>query len=89
MTESSDIDTLAVEVSGTKRQYSFKDKHVVIIFYLLNKGNKLKLPEIRRPDEVRRTKIPTILFSIRWFIILLAGAMFLRSKSKGRMRQVF
>ena len=25
---------------------------VVIIFHLLNKGNKLKLTEVRRPDEV-------------------------------------
>jgi len=35
-----------------QRQYSFKDKHVVIIFHLLNKRNKLKLSEARRSDEV-------------------------------------
>ena len=27
--------------------YSFKDEHVVAIFHLLHKGNKLKLPEVR------------------------------------------
>ena len=32
--------------------YSFKDEHVVTIFHLLHKGNKLKLPEVRRPSEV-------------------------------------
>jgi len=56
--ESFDTDTLTVEVFGTKRQYSFKDKHVVIIFHLLNDDNKLKLPETRRPDEVGRINDP-------------------------------
>jgi len=28
------------------RQYSFKDEHVITIFHLLNKGNKLKLPDV-------------------------------------------
>jgi len=27
--------------------YSFKDEQVVMIFHLLHKGNKLKLPEAR------------------------------------------
>ena len=63
--QSSDIDTLIVEVSGEtqskkgnsnktleyQRQYSFRDKHVVTIFHLLKKGNKLKLQEARRSDE--------------------------------------
>ena len=40
------------------RQYSFQDEQVVTIFYLLNKGNKLKLPEVRHPDEVGRTNHP-------------------------------
>ena len=35
--------------------YSFKDEQVVIIFHLLHKGNKLKLPEVRWPNEVGRT----------------------------------
>ena len=28
---------------------------MVPIFHLLNKGNKLKLPEVRRPEEIERT----------------------------------
>ena len=64
MAESSDTSGLGVyggtrskkgnsnRTSGYQRQYSFKDEHVVILFHLLNKGNKLKLPEARRPDEV-------------------------------------
>ena len=35
--------------------YSFKDEQVVIIFHLLHKGNKFKLPEVRRFNEVGRT----------------------------------
>jgi len=31
---------------------------VVTIFHLLNKGNKLKLPEIRRLEEIERTNDP-------------------------------
>ena len=59
--ESFDTDTLTVWVSGIKeyqRQYSFKDEHVVTLFHLHNKGNKLKLPEARCPDEVGRTNGP-------------------------------
>ena len=33
-------------------QYSFREDQVVTIFHLLNKGNKLKLPEVKRPEEV-------------------------------------
>ena len=44
--------------SEYQRQYSFKDEHVVTLFHLLNKGNKLKLPEARRPDEVGWTNDP-------------------------------
>ena len=32
--------------------YSFKDEQVVAIFHLLHKGNKFKLREARRPNEV-------------------------------------
>jgi len=39
--------------------YSFKDEQVVTIFHLLHKGNKLKLPEVRWPNEVGRTNKPT------------------------------
>ena len=40
------------------KQYSFKDEQVVAIFHLLHKGNKLKLPEARRPNKVGRTNDP-------------------------------
>ena len=33
------------------KRYSFKDEQVVTIFYLFQKGNKLKLPEARRPND--------------------------------------
>ena len=34
-----------LEFKSSQRQYSFKDEHVMTIFHLLNKINKLKLPE--------------------------------------------
>jgi len=40
------------------RQYSFKDEHVDSLFKLLNKSNKLKLSEARRPEEVSKTDNP-------------------------------
>ena len=40
------------------KQYSFKDEHVISLFKLLHKSNKLKLPEARRPKEVGRTVEP-------------------------------
>jgi len=40
------------------KQYSFKDEQVVAIFYLLHKGNKLKLPDVRRPNEMGRMNDP-------------------------------
>jgi len=46
-----------LETKFSLKQYSFKDEQGVIIFHLLNKGNKLKLTEVRRPDEVGRTNI--------------------------------
>jgi len=39
-------------------QYFFKDEQVVTIFHLLPKGNKLKLLEARRPNEVGHTSDP-------------------------------
>jgi len=48
---------------------------------MLNKGNKLKLPEAKRPDEVGQTNDPNYCL-LGWFIILLAGAMSLRTKLK-------
>jgi len=46
------------EFKFSPKQYSFKDEQVVTIFYLLQKGNKLKLSEARRPNEVKRTNDP-------------------------------
>jgi len=36
--------------------YSFKDEHVVSLFKLLQKRYRLKLPEIRFPEEVGKTE---------------------------------
>jgi len=35
--------------------YSFKDEHVVSLFKLLQKSNKFKLSDIRRPEEVGKS----------------------------------
>jgi len=40
------------------RQNFFKDEHVDSLFKLLNKSNRLKLPEARRPEEVGKTDNP-------------------------------
>jgi len=40
------------------KQYSFKDDQVVTIFHLFHKGNKLKLSDARRPNEIGRTNDP-------------------------------
>jgi len=32
--------------------YSFKDEHVISLIKLLQKSNRLNLPEIRRPKEM-------------------------------------
>jgi len=93
-TEYSDTSTLKVyggtrskkgnsnRISEYQRQYFFKNEHVVTFFHLLNKNYELKLPEARCLDEVDKRTIPTIVFFIGWFIILLAGAISLRTKSK-------
>jgi len=39
--------------------YSFKDEHVVSLFKLFQKSNKLKLLPIRHPEEVRKTDDPS------------------------------
>ena len=46
------------ESKFSPKQYSFKDDQVASIFYLLHKGNKLKLPDARRPNEIGRTNDP-------------------------------
>ena len=40
------------EFKFSPKVYSLKDEQVVTIFHLLHKSNKLKLPEVRRPNEV-------------------------------------
>ena len=42
----------------SNKQYSFKDEHVNSLFKLLNKSNRLKLPEVRHPEEVGKTDNP-------------------------------
>ena len=40
------------------KSYSFKNEYVVSLFNLLQKSNRLKLAEIRRPKEVGKTEDP-------------------------------
>jgi len=40
------------------KQYAFKDEHVDSLFKLLNKSNRLKLPEARRSEEVGKSDNP-------------------------------
>ena len=52
------------------KQYSFKDEHVDSLFKLLNKSNRLKLPEARRPEEVDKTDNPNYcLYTGCWDIL--------------------
>jgi hypothetical protein len=44
------------------KQYSFKDEHVISLFKLLQKSNKLKLLEAKRPDEVDKVNDPKYCF---------------------------
>ena len=46
------------EPKFSPKQYSFRDDQVVTIFHLLQKGNKMKLPDARRPNEIGRTNDP-------------------------------
>jgi len=39
--------------------FSFKDKHLISLFKLLQKSNQLKLPKIRRPEEVEKSDDPS------------------------------
>ena len=41
------------------KSYSFKDEHLVSLFKLLQKSNKLKLSEIRHPKKVGKTDDPS------------------------------
>jgi len=55
--------------------YFFKDEQVATIFHLLHKDNKLKLPEVRRPNEMGRTNYPNYCLFIKWCITLLVDAL--------------
>ena len=41
-----------------QKQYDFKDEQVVTIFKSLLKGKKIKLPEVRRPEDAAKTDDP-------------------------------
>src|ERR1700722_1776960 len=44
------------------KQYSFKDEHIISLFKLLQKSNKLKLPEVKCPEEVDKMNDPKYYF---------------------------
>jgi len=44
--------------SRANKQYSFKDEHFDSLFNLLNKSNRLKFTEARRPEEIGKTDNP-------------------------------
>ena len=52
------------------KQYFFKDEHVISLFKLLHKSNKLKLPETKCPEEVGKTYDPNYCFYYRMLDIL-------------------
>ena len=41
------------------KSYSFKDEHMVSLFKLLQKSNKLKVSEIRHSEEVEKSDNPS------------------------------
>ena len=49
---------MASDQARTNKLYSFKDEHVVPLFKLLQKSNKLKLPEIKRLEEAGKSDDP-------------------------------
>jgi len=62
------------------KQYSLKDKQVVTIFHLLQKGNKLKLSKVRRLNEMGCTNDPNYCLFIGWFTFLPTNALSSRTK---------
>ena len=52
------------EFKFSPKVYSFKDEQVVTVLHLPYKGNKHKLPKVRRPNEVGRINILTTAFFI-------------------------
>ena len=49
---------MASSQSGGNKSYSVKDEHVVSLFKLLQKSNRLKLSDIRRSEKVGKTEDP-------------------------------
>ena len=77
------------EFKSSQKQYSFIDEQVVTIFHLLNKGNNLKLPKVRRPTKLDVQTIPTIISSTGWFTILQVNASSSRIRFKYWLTLVF
>jgi len=50
---------MAPNQAHTNKLYSFKAEHMVSLFKLLQKSNRLKLSEIRRLEEVEKTNDPS------------------------------
>ena len=61
-------------------QNSFRKEQVVAIFHLLQKGNKLKLPEARHPNKIGRTNDPNYCLFYRMVHHLPTTALSLRTK---------
>ena len=53
---------LSEDVQSKAKKSGFNNDQVVTIFYLLQKGNKLKLPDARRPNEIGHTNDPKYSF---------------------------
>ena len=49
----------ALGQARANKLYSFKDEHVVSLFQLLQKSDKLKLLDARRPEKVGKTDDPS------------------------------
>ena len=60
------------------KSYSFNNEHVVSLFKLLQKSNRLKLLEIKRPKEVGKTEIPTTVYITEYWGTLSKIATFLK-----------
>ena len=54
---------MAFGQSRANKSCSFKDKHVVSLFKLLQKSNILKLLEIRYAEEMGKTNDPNLFIS--------------------------
>jgi len=50
---------MALGQARANKLYSFKDEHVISLFKLLQKSNRLKLLEITCPEEVEKTNDPS------------------------------